>query len=73
MIIHYHNHIYVIDEIENETKAINLERGYKIVKLIESGLDLKEATLYANYYINNKHNGCIYSDKITSIMKMYIT
>jgi len=71
MIIHYHNHIYVIDEIANETNAINLERCYKIAKLIEGGMDLKEATIYANYFININHHGCIYSDKIHSYMKMH--
>ena len=70
MIIHYHHNIYTIEEIENETKEINLDRGYTIVKLIEThGMDLNKATLYANYYIYSKYHGCIYSDKIRHTLK----
>ena len=71
MIIHYKDNIYKIEELPYENKNINLDRSYMIVKLLEKDYEWNNAILFSNYYTNFKYHGCIYDDKIMSIIKHF--
>lgn len=71
MIIHYKDAIYKIEELPYENQNINLDRSYTIIRLLEKDYDWDKAILFSNYYTNYKYHGCIYDEKIMSILKEF--
>ena len=65
-------HGLMVPKLRNtENKNINLDRSYMIVKLLEKDYEWNNAILFSNYYTNFKYHGCIYDDKIMSIIKHF--